>query len=92
MLFRSGTMDSINVEQLIEEVHARPAIWDMRDSDYIDKSKRKEAWEEIVTVFVADSATLVEKLEMGKFSIVVLWYSSVFARSEVYWPISQLFA
>lgn len=59
-------MDKINVEQLINEVHMRPALWDMKLSDYSDRLKRKLCWEEISDIFATEDMTEKERKELGK--------------------------
>ena len=48
-----GNMENLDVEKLINKLHIRPAIWDMRFGDYSDKIKRKRSWEEVTEAFLA---------------------------------------
>jgi hypothetical protein len=57
----------IDIEKLISEVHARPAIWDMTHGDYMDKTKRKISWEEMENKFAEQDTPVEEKKTLGKF-------------------------
>lgn len=56
----------IDAVKLIQEVQVRPAIWDMAHNDYGDRNKRKQSWEEIVNLFLEETATQDEKKRMGE--------------------------
>lgn len=58
-------MENLDVEKLINEIHLRPAIWDMRLEEYSDKIKRKRCWEEVTETFIDENATLEQKKEAG---------------------------
>ncbi|KAL1488700.1 hypothetical protein ABEB36_014499 [Hypothenemus hampei] len=52
---------NVDVEKLISEVQERPALWDMRHSDYANKIIRKRCWEEIVSTFSNDGTNNTNK-------------------------------
>ncbi|XP_050299907.1 uncharacterized protein LOC126744879 [Anthonomus grandis grandis] len=54
-----------NIEKLITEVQLRPAIWDMRDDNYSNRIKKKQAWEEVTTEFLSAAASVEEKKIIG---------------------------
>ncbi|XP_023722377.1 uncharacterized protein LOC111872558 isoform X2 [Cryptotermes secundus] len=56
----------IDIEKLISEVHARPAICDMTHGDYMDKTKRKISWEKIVNKFAEQDTAIEEKKTLGE--------------------------
>lgn len=56
----------INIEQLINEIQNRPAIWDKRSVEYADRNKKKMSWEEITNIFVGEDASEEKKKNMGK--------------------------
>ncbi|XP_071439886.1 transcription factor Adf-1-like [Hetaerina americana] len=43
----SSTRVYFNIESLINEVRARPCLWDLGDPDYANKIKKYKAWEEV---------------------------------------------
>ncbi|KAF5301289.1 hypothetical protein FQR65_LT19238 [Abscondita terminalis] len=57
--------NNIDCELLINAIQERPAIWDMRSSDYSDKIKRKRSWEEVVILFSREDDTEEEKKKLG---------------------------
>lgn len=63
---------TIDVDKLIQEVQIRPAIWDMTHSDYPDRTKRKLVWENIIDVFVEETAPEEERREIGIFLIFLI--------------------
>ncbi|KAG8239284.1 hypothetical protein J437_LFUL017377, partial [Ladona fulva] len=40
------------VEAFIVEIYQRPAIWDVALEEYSNREKKKNAWEELVTIFI----------------------------------------
>lgn len=60
-------MENLDIEKFINEIHVRPAIWDMHSEDYSDKIKRNRSWEEITEIFLDEKATLEQKKEMGNY-------------------------
>ncbi|RZF43897.1 hypothetical protein LSTR_LSTR007233 [Laodelphax striatellus] len=57
----------LDVEAFIIEVQGRPAIWDIKCSDYSNRDKKNQAWEEIVNIFIAkEDATVEEKQLFGQ--------------------------
>ncbi|RZF39461.1 hypothetical protein LSTR_LSTR000982 [Laodelphax striatellus] len=57
----------LDVREFISEIKNRPAIWDVHNSDYFDRFKKKEAWEELVDIFIPDEdATDQEKKIFGQ--------------------------
>lgn len=60
-------METLDVEKLINEIHIRPAIWDMRSEDYSNKIKKKRSWEEVTNAFVDEGAAVEEKRQMGNY-------------------------
>lgn len=66
-------MDKINIEKLITEVLARPAIWDLRHKDYADKIKKNRSWEEIMDIFVEnEDETTKNKKDISKFLLNIV--------------------
>ncbi|KAF5299132.1 hypothetical protein FQR65_LT09491 [Abscondita terminalis] len=53
--------NNIDCEILINAIQERPAIWDMRSSDYSGKIKRKRSWEEVVILFSRENDTEEER-------------------------------
>ncbi|XP_061705686.1 uncharacterized protein LOC133516679 [Cydia pomonella] len=53
----SDSEREINIENFIQEIQNRPAIWDMSKREYSDRIAKKKAWEEISTLFITDFAT-----------------------------------
>lgn len=47
-------MENLDIEKLINEIHLRPAIWDMRSEDYSNKIKKKSSWEEVTDAFMGE--------------------------------------
>ncbi|KAG8235920.1 hypothetical protein J437_LFUL015252 [Ladona fulva] len=42
----------LDVEAFIVEIYQRPAIWDVASEEYSNREKKKNAWEELVTIFI----------------------------------------
>lgn len=57
----------MDIEKFINEIHIRPAIWDMNSNDYSNKIKKKSSWEEITEAFLDENATLEQKRETGNY-------------------------
>ncbi|XP_061717171.1 uncharacterized protein LOC133525001 isoform X2 [Cydia pomonella] len=53
----SDSEREINIENFIQVIQNRPAIWDMSKREYSDRIAKKKAWEEISTLFITDFAT-----------------------------------
>lgn len=58
---------NIDVEKLISEIQARPAIWNLRNTDYADKIKRESSWEEITNIFSNEDATAENKKNISSY-------------------------
>lgn len=71
VLIMNNMNDTINfcVKRLINEVQCRPAIWDSRIKEYSDRALKREAWDELCTVFVPHfhDASAAEKNGIGKY-------------------------
>lgn len=61
--------ETVDMEKLINEIQKRPAIWNMKTVEYSNKTKKRNAWEEIINIFSNESATNEEKKILGKFVI-----------------------
>lgn len=64
-------MANLDTEKLINLIHVRPAIWDMRSEEYSNKLIKKRSWEEITAAFINEDATLEEKREMGNYTLKI---------------------
>lgn len=60
-------MENLDIEKLINEIHLRPAIWDMRSEDYSNKIKKKSSWEEVTDAFMGEVAEVEEKRKLGNY-------------------------
>lgn len=62
-------MNENQVEEFIDEVESRPAIWDSRSDKYSNKIEKKKAWEEICNKFIENftNKTASEKNEACKY-------------------------
>ncbi|XP_049878510.1 uncharacterized protein LOC126375565 [Pectinophora gossypiella] len=58
-------MNENQIEEFIDEVESRPAIWDSRSDKYSNKIEKKKAWEEICNKFIENftNKTASEKNE-----------------------------
>ncbi|XP_055624020.1 uncharacterized protein LOC129767315 [Toxorhynchites rutilus septentrionalis] len=57
-------MSLIDVEELIGAIEIRPALWDIRTTDYNDRVVRKQSWEEICDLFGEEGMTQAQKDEL----------------------------
>lgn len=58
----------MKTDVLISEVEKRPAIWNMKSNEYLNRtlSKKRKAWEELVLVFCNVEDTEDKKKNLGK--------------------------
>lgn len=65
-------MENLDCEKLIDLIHIRPAIWDMRSEDYSNKIVKKRCWEEITNEFIAEDATQDAKREIDNYVHLII--------------------
>src|SRR5258705_10145560 len=67
------SVDKINVEDLITEIEAHPAIWDSSLAEYSDNVATERAWIEVCSRFDPDFAgrDAKEKNLLGKYRLIV---------------------
>ena len=47
-------METFDTELFINEIEARPALWDMRSESYSNRIDKTKAWEELCQLFVTN--------------------------------------
>lgn len=62
-------MENINVEDFINEIEIRPAIWNSKSDKHCNRTETKNAWEGICEKFVEDfkNKTNNEKNSAGNY-------------------------
>ncbi len=62
--------EHFDTESFIVEVEKRGALWNQTDGDYANKIKKKNLWEEILRIFIAnfDELTSSQKNEQCKYN------------------------
>lgn len=62
-------MDDINVEDFINEIEIRPAIWNSKSDKHSNRTETKNAWEGICEKFIEDfkNKTTVKKTQQVTF-------------------------
>ena len=60
----------LDIEAFIFEVEQRPAIWDVASGEYSNREKKKNAWEELVNIFIInkEEPSIDEKKNFGKYN------------------------
>ncbi len=63
--------ENFDTETFIIEVEKRGALWNQNESDYSNKISKKNAWEEILKIFILNFDTLTnsQKNELCKYTI-----------------------
>ena len=75
--------EQFDTDLFINEIEARPSIWDMKSPEYKDRVKKKKHWEEIVDIF-CPSGEVKDKQHVGKLKpkntlyILFISYNSFF--------------
>jgi hypothetical protein len=41
----------IEIDTLIREIEKRPAIWDMKTHEHLNRTMKRRSWEELVLIF-----------------------------------------
>ena len=67
----NNVIDYLDFEKLIDVVRPHPAIWNTSDSDYSDKIKKENSWNEVCKSFYNETwenLAANDKRTAGKFN------------------------
>lgn len=87
--FKMNNTINYCVRRLINEVEARPTIWDSRSKEYSDRALKRGAWEELCASFVPNyyKSSDAEKKGIGRYlNVIFLHIRCTHLRHKSCWP------